>query len=96
MRPLDNSEEGEKEEEGHLAKMLAIARATVLTCGRGPNTKAHLLTEDTGLSNTVPTASTFFDDAFLANELPDGRQISVSCGARQVRGGPFQRSWRFW
>ena len=42
---FDNSEAGE-EAEGHLAELLAVARATILTFGRGPATKVHLSMED--------------------------------------------------
>ena len=47
------------EAEGHLAEVLTIAKATVPTCGKGPNTKVYLSTEDTALllqGPLVPTA----------------------------------------
>ena len=56
---LDHSGEGE-EAEGHLAELLAEARATILTRGKGLTTKLHLSTEDSdseALTSLVPAAS---------------------------------------
>ena len=55
---LDNSEAGE-EAEGHLAYLLAVARATIFTCGKGPTTMVHLSMEDSdsaNLTSCIPMA----------------------------------------